>query len=281
MSALLVLWAKGMLLMSLALAASYLPKLTASARHLVLLMALLGLPLIPSVAEFSPMPIKVSAPETFLNFEPSLPELSIAGDKTSTAATIFVWRPAIEDLGFLYVASALLIIGYWLMQLGRTVNWFNRTQSLSDPLVERLKSLGKVPVHVQLRQAPGIGSPLTWGITRPYIVVPSDWQTWPEEKRIASLVHEGAHIYRYDTLTGSVGMLISCLFWINPLAWFARARMLQLAERACDDVVVTGGVAPEDYAGQLLSIARAKNHAATAAMASGSLLYKRIEALLN
>ena len=281
MSAFVVLWAKGVILVALALAASVIPKLTASARHLILLLALIGVPLLPVISSLTPVPIALAPPASFLTFTPTVTALTGVSGQMSIPDDQSVWQPSLTVLGFIYAAVALMILGYWLIQLRRTVSWFNQTSLLQGPSFASAIETERTFRHVTLRQDSALGSPVTWGVWHPCIVVPRDWQEWPVSKRQSSLRHEFAHIHRYDTLTSSVGMLMCCLFWINPLVWIAHRRMLHEAESACDDVVVRSGVSPADYASQLLTIARASNLKATAAMASVSLLSRRIEALLN
>lgn len=281
MSALVALWGKGLIVVAVALALSYLPKLTAAARHLILLLALLGLPLLPVIAALTPVPITLTSSTSLLTFTPTFTILTRVSGQISTSAEQATWYPSLSLLGFMYAAVAVLILGYWLIQLRRTVNWLKRTSILHDPIFERTINRKRTSSHTTLRQASAMGSPLTWGVLRPCIVVPGDWHEWPISKRQTCLMHESSHINRYDTLTSSIGMLICCLFWINPLVWIAHRRMLHEAESACDDVVIRSGVSPTDYASQLLTIARSRSFNATAAMASVSLLSRRIEALLN
>ena len=77
--------------------------------------------------------------------------------------------------------------------------------------------------------------PLTWGLFRPVIVLPSGAEHWPEDRRRIVLSHELAHIARHDWLLQICAELVRALYWFHPLAWLAAARLRQESERACDD----------------------------------------------
>src|SRR5437660_1722674 len=78
----------------------------------------------------------------------------------------------------------------------------------------------------------------------------------PERLRIV-LLHEMLHIQRRDLLAQAVAQLACCLYWFHPLVWIAARQLRKERERACDDAVLTRGVAASEYAGHLLDLVRA------------------------
>ena len=78
--------------------------------------------------------------------------------------------------------------------------------------------------------------------------------------------------------------MVCALYWFNPLAWLAAARMRVERERACDDLVVAlGQTRPSEYAAHLLEIARQLSAAPRGALAVArrSGLEQRLRALLD
>lgn len=153
--------------------------------------------------------------------------------------------------------------------------------------VLELSMFHKLSRSVRLLQCRShLAMPLTWGLFRPVIVLPSGAEHWPEDRRRIVLSHELAHITRHDWLLQICAELVRALYWFHPLAWLAAARLRQESERACDDEVLRTGIAPSLYATQLLDLARTLENSGRAwsaalAIARPSNLERRFAAMLN
>ena len=153
--------------------------------------------------------------------------------------------------------------------------------------VLELSMFHKLSRSVRLLQCRSqLAMPLTWGLFRPVIVLPSGAEHWPEDRRRIVLSHELAHIARHDWLLQICAELVRALYWFHPLAWLAAARLRQESERACDDAVLRTGIAPSLYATQLLDLARTLENSGRAwstalAIARPSNLERRFAAMLN
>jgi HEAT repeat protein len=66
--------------------------------------------------------------------------------------------------------------------------------------------------------------------------------------------HELAHTQRRDHISGLLAELTVCIFPWQPLLWFAKARLRNLSELACDDWVIASGQSGTDYAESLLDL---------------------------
>jgi TonB family protein len=153
--------------------------------------------------------------------------------------------------------------------------------------VLELSEFHKLTSSVSLLQCSSpLAMPLTWGIFRPVIVLPSGATLWSEDRRRIVLSHELAHIARRDWLWQVSGELTRAMYWFHPLAWLAAGRLRQESERASDDAVLRSGVAPSHYASQLLDLARTLENTGRAwstalAIARPSNLERRFAAMLN
>jgi beta-lactamase regulating signal transducer with metallopeptidase domain/tetratricopeptide (TPR) repeat protein len=138
--------------------------------------------------------------------------------------------------------------------------------------------------QVRLWQAADNPMPLTWGWWRPVVLLPAEATHWPAPRRRVVLLHELAHVKRWDCLTQTVARIVRALYWVNPLVWLATRRMCVERERACDDLVLDGGCKASDYATQLVEIAQTYRHipqVAAIAMARSSQIKGRIAAIVD
>ena len=153
--------------------------------------------------------------------------------------------------------------------------------------VSELSQFHKLARSVRLLQCSSpLAMPLTWGILRPVIVLPSGATLWTEDRYRMVLAHELAHIARHDWFLQICAEVARCFYWFHPLVWLATARLRQESERASDDAVLRSGIAPSHYASQLLDLARTLENSGRAgstalAIARPSNLERRFAAMLN
>lgn len=126
--------------------------------------------------------------------------------------------------------------------------------------------------------------PMTWGILKPIVLFPKAWRNWTDQRRRLVLLHELAHVKRFDVAYQLVARWACVLYWFHPLAWYALRRSRIERELACDDCVLMAGARPSDYAKELLEIARHYHTvplATAVAMAQRTSLEQRIRLLLD
>ena len=140
--------------------------------------------------------------------------------------------------------------------------------------------------RVQLRHCDDHLSPMTWGAFTPVLLIPSGADQWTDERQRMVMLHELAHIRRYDWLTQIVAHLSCSMYWFNPLVWLAARKMQIERERACDDLVLASGARASDYAEELVWLASSLSHArisnmAAVPMARRSSLEDRLRGILD
>ena len=111
-------------------------------------------------------------------------------------------------------------------------------------------------VEPRLLVSTRVSSPVIccWG-SRPAIIIPDPGPEFSRDNAWTGILsHELAHWKRRDHYAALLGeLLICCLPW-HPLAWWARRRMSQLSELACDRWVLACGQPAEVYADSLLDL---------------------------
>ena len=153
-------------------------------------------------------------------------------------------------------------------------------------MVHQLSARLALPRPVTVLEGPSGGMPITWGAFHPVVLLPAEARQWDDDRLRAVLLHELAHVKRHDYLTQLLARTACAVFWFNPLVWVAAVRLRVERELACDDVVLTAGSRPSDYAGYLLEIARSLKagtvtSVASIAMARPSQLSGRLLAVLD
>lgn len=191
--------------------------------------------------------------------------------------TMLIW------LGGMLMILASIVIGrcrLWLLrraaQPASNANWLTLMPQLCDEL--------RIHRRVTLLRADDDVMPVTWGWWRPVILLPAETDEWPLDRLRIVLLHELAHVKRWDCLTQMAARLACAAYWFNPLVWVAARRMCIERERACDDLVLNGGCKASDYASHLIEISRSFRRVpqlAAIAMARSSNLEGRIAAIVD
>jgi TonB family protein len=296
------LWAgvavKSALVMGLAwLISLLLKRRSAAARHLLWTAAFMTVLAMPVFSVFVPAvripSVEAMVPASFF--------------ETSTATDISHSQPAQQGSSGLASTPlatsrrldwSLLLLAIWgagvglaLAQMGIAYIAMMRIRRTAVPntdpqLARRLASQLGISHSVDVLETRAGSMPMTWGIVRPAIFLPSEAARWTEERLGMVLLHELAHVRRADVATHLAGRLALVLNWWNPLAWMAWREFLKERERAADDLVLHSGARASEYAGHLLEVARSmqsQNAVAwgAVAMARRSQLEGRLVAILD
>jgi beta-lactamase regulating signal transducer with metallopeptidase domain len=108
---------------------------------------------------------------------------------------------------------------------------------------------------VRLLRSREVMLPMTFGTRAPWIVIPVTADLWSADRRRAVLLHELAHVARYDCLTQTLALIACAAYWPHPAVWWVARQLRVERELACDDRVLAAGAEPHAYAGHLLEIA--------------------------
>lgn len=161
-----------------------------------------------------------------------------AGVATAIATDAFGWAWArVQTLvAAIHVSGppAAAIFALWAVGAGAALVSVIRRQRAF------VRSLGRlVPSPDGTWRSGGVPEPLLLGALRPRVLVPLDFdQRYTAEEREFVLAHERAHMRRGDTLVSAVGAAWLCVFWFNPVMFWA-VRLLRFdQDLACDAAVL-------------------------------------------
>jgi beta-lactamase regulating signal transducer with metallopeptidase domain len=161
-------------------------------------------------------------------------------------------------LGLLWIlgtALVLLRLAFGTWKVGRLAKHGDRVDdgewlSLTQRLANRLG----ITRPLTLLRGDRLAVPVTWGVVYPAVLLPPESNEWPEARRRFVLVHEMAHVKRFDALTQLLAQITVAVLWFDPFLWYAAHRMRVEREHACDDYVLRDGTMPSLYAGELLEM---------------------------
>jgi GWxTD domain-containing protein len=133
---------------------------------------------------------------------------------------------------------------------------------------------------LNVRASANLTIPATYGST---FLFPADWPQWNVFKRDAVLLHEVTHVRRHDFHIHLLADIFRSVFWFNPMAWWLRRELLELAEAACDDEAIRKVGDRMSYAEVLIEFASKGSVAGFAGvpMASGRTVAGRVERMLR
>jgi hypothetical protein len=133
------------------------------------------------------------------------------------------------------------------------------------PIVEmgaRLRTSLRVGRRVTIAVCERIAAPVLVGILRPMILLPpaalSGWS--PDEIEMV-LLHELAHVRRWDNLVNLLQRLVESLLFFHPAVWLVSGWMRREREACCDAIVVGHTNRPRAYAELLVSLASQQSDA--------------------
>lgn len=168
--------------------------------------------------------------------------------------------PATVAMG-VWAAVALGLFGLlalqWRIYSRKVLRGVSRApESVENVFRAQLDALGfRAPVPLRVSHA--ITTPGVFGLWRPMILLPPEWEKQFSHAELAAVIaHELAHIRRGDLLMALGTSILSCLYWFHPVVWLVNLILRREREMACDDMVVQSTKqAGKEYASTLLHVA--------------------------
>jgi len=159
-----------------------------------------------------------------------------------------------------WILITAILLSRLLLFFFRGMRLVHKSQSIDAPCIvpalQRAKSKLQIRQPVRIFQSCRIKTPVIWcWFSCPILLIPEPAN--PSGKKIdwvSVFCHELAHWKRRDHWCCLLAELLVCIFWPNPLVWWAKQRLIRLSEQACDDWVVTAGQSKIDYADSLLNL---------------------------
>ena len=274
-----------------------LPKLGAATRYAVWLCALAALVLIPiltaGVSERSSAP---AADPAATSAQSSASVAAAAQPRTDTAraapepasaasepalAPVAPRKPHIAIPQGLAVAAAL---AWMLLACARGLLLSLDVRALAG--IRRGARLWSTAHDYPVFLSHRVRVPLATGFLRPAVILPASLVERLAADAVETIViHEVAHLRRYDVWTNALARIAEAFVVLNPAAWFVMRRLSMEREIACDDWVVARTGAGDAFAQTLATLAGSAGTrvpvGAPSAVGSRHAVVVRIERLLD
>jgi beta-lactamase regulating signal transducer with metallopeptidase domain/thiol-disulfide isomerase/thioredoxin len=187
---------------------------------------------------------------------------------SSPVADIKVW------LMFLHAFGAL-VVGFWILRNLRSMRRsFRRAAELHDgELWRRFVGLSQ---RLGLRHPPRLllsGEPCgpgAVGVLHPVVILPEVVASLETPALDAILAHELAHHRRRDPCINWLQVMLTMVWWFNPLLWILNRQIRKVREDCCDDLLLTRKLTTDQvYCDTLLSAASKLTERAVAGLSLG------------
>jgi beta-lactamase regulating signal transducer with metallopeptidase domain/tetratricopeptide (TPR) repeat protein len=192
--------------------------------------------------ELRPRPIAALAPI----------ELPPTTQARSTIETMIAYLPWVWLVGS-GLTLALLATG--LVGVERLRRSSRRVDDAA--ILDRFRSLARslgIARRVGLAVCDRLAAPVLMGVVRPLILLPPAALGWSAEGLEMALLHELAHLRRWDNLVNFAQRVVESLLFFHPAAWWLSGWVRLERELACDRLVVERTGKSSAYARMLASL---------------------------
>jgi beta-lactamase regulating signal transducer with metallopeptidase domain len=261
-----------------ALVLSALPDRQARARHTVAYASLLVMALLPlALAAAAADPLVEGARQPIMRVIDSTVGL----------------QPVLSARAMLVPGAAVVWIAGVLLCAVRFGREWRRAQQLThqdlddagapvQAAVAELRGSLSLRTQVSIHRSHRAGVPMVLGWLRPMILLPvGTAASLPAHQLRAVLAHELAHVRRRDYLANLVQMVAETMLFHHPAARWVSRRIRLEREYCCDDVAVSAGADPADYARALAALDDVRDDCRLAVAAASGTLLDRIQRIVG
>ncbi len=126
-------------------------------------------------------------------------------------------------------------------------------------IVDRCRAMAEqlgIARRVVVAACDRIAMPVLIGVVRPMILLPPAAMTgWDIDQLEMALLHELAHVKRFDNLVAILQRIAESLLFFHPVTWWLSGWIALERELCCDRIVIEQTGRPRDYARMLAALA--------------------------
>lgn len=159
---------------------------------------------------------------------------------------------------WIWITVSALLLAITCVRLWQLVHIRRRALPCSTETAEMCQQ-ALTRLHVKSRVEclrSQVRTPVTFGVLRHTVLLPVEFESWSQPDQEAVLLHEAAHIKRFDCAWQWLATALSSVYWCHPLVWSTSRALRDDSELAADERAVRSGIEATDYAASLIAIAR-------------------------
>ena len=197
-----------------------------------------------NTAEYEPEPV-------FNSDEPIVIPAIAPGVSLSWQAIAFLTSFTLSFIMFILLIQRTFFVK-------RLINQSQEADEKLNNVLEQARLQMGFKNNIELRLSKTALSPSVCGLIKPTILLPKNLVERISSNDLnAILLHELAHIKRYDLWVNLIQAILQIIYIYNPLLWIANIVIRNVREQAVDEMVLVAmGEQAEEYPKTLLNISR-------------------------
>jgi len=149
-----------------------------------------------------------------------------------------IYNVSISLWTVLWMIGFSLCVLYFLIAYHRGIKKFKNALPLETTFIKEWKEKHPLKRTLLIQSSDQVFSPLSYGIFKPVILLPSTLDFENTEVLNYIMTHEYVHIKHFDILTKMLMILALSIHWFNPMVWVMYLLLNRDIELVCDETVV-------------------------------------------
>ena len=182
-----------------------------------------------------------------------------AGNLYSPETTAQIKALLFSTLLLVYLVGLFVMLSNLAISIGKLFRISSQASGVVDSRLDntlrQLMCSNGISAKVTLLFSSYTSTPFTWGVVHHRLILPVTAKEWNQQLLRQAIGHELGHIQRNDWICQLLGRITLCLYWPNPLLWYATRHLRIASEKASDDAAVDCPDSDIGYASNLLHMA--------------------------
>ena len=200
--------------------------------------------------------------------------------------TIAVFEDHFPQISSMWIIGVILFSFYRFLVFFHLYRMIHTIKEPIDSIWQKriqvwIKQLN-IKQHIQILQSNKIDAPAVYGWIKPVLLVPVSFFAGIDSQCVESIIiHELAHISRYDYLVNMMQTIVEILGFFHPAVWWVSSRIRKEREDCCDDWAVRIIGDKLIYVKSLVQLEETRHCPHPLMAANGSELSRRVMRILN